>query len=217
MSDPHRPYHSPLREERARQTRNTVLRAARRLFETHGFAATTIKDIAQEASVSEPTVYSTFGSKAALVIELLEHLEQDASLQQDDTSSDSPERALVAWLDAHVRIFEGGRSLLRVMMQALGQPGVAQLADKGDHHRRRAIEHVLSHFADGRRLSPDLDIAAATDQAWAISSVAVYLDLTDRCRWTTAQYRTWLERAIRQLLLRPDDTTRHPEMFIPPS
>jgi AcrR family transcriptional regulator len=217
MSDSHRPYHSPLRDERARQTRDTVLRSARRLFERQGFAATTIKDIAQEASVSEPTVYSTFGSKAALVIGLLEHLEQDARLPQDVASPDDPERALVAWLDAHVRIFEGGRSLLRVMLQALGEPVVAQLADKGDGHRRRAIEQVLSRFADAKRLSPDLDVAAATDQAWAISSVAVYLDLTDRCRWTIAQYRTWLERAIRQLLLRPEDTTQHPEVSSPPS
>jgi AcrR family transcriptional regulator len=217
MSDSHRPYHSPLREERARQTRNTVLRSARRLFEKQGFAATTIRDIAQEASVSEPTVYATFGSKAALVIGLLEHLEQDARMQQDETSPDNPERALAAWLDAHVRVFEGGRSLLRVMMQALDEPDVAQLAEKGDRHRRRAIEHMLSHFADANRLSPDLDIAAATDQAWAISSVAVYFDLTDRCRWTTAQYRTWLERAIRQLLLRPEDTTQRPEVSSPPS
>ncbi len=217
MSDSHRPYRSPLREERARQTRNTVLRSARRLFEKQGFAATTIKDIAQEASVSEPTVYSTFGSKAALVIGLLEHLEQDAGLQQDETSPDNPERVLVAWLDAHVRIFEGGRSLLRVMMQALGETEVAHLAAKGDRHRRRAIEHMLSHFADARKLNPDLDVAAATDQAWVISSVAVYLDLTDRCRWTTAQYRTWLERAIRQLLLRPEDTTQDPQVSNPPS
>ncbi len=214
MTDSDRPYHSPLREARARQTRNTVLRSARRLFEKQGFAATTIKDIAQEASVSEPTVYSTFGSKAALVIGLLEHLEQDARLQQDEVSPDDPERALATWLDAHVRIYEGGRSLLRVMMQALGETEVAELADEGDRHRRRAIEHMLSSLVDAGRLSPEVDVVAATDQAWAISSVAVYLDLADRCRWTTTQYRTWLERAIRQLLLRPEDTTQHPEVPI---
>lgn len=200
MSDSQRPYHSPLREERARQTRHTVLRAARRLFERQGFAATTIKDIAQEASVSEPTVYSTFGSKAALVTGLLEQLEQDAEFQQEETSPDNPEQAFAAWLDAHVRIFEGGRSLLRVMMQALGEPEVEQLSEEGDRHRRRALEHLISLFADAKRLRPDLDLETATDQAWAISSVAVYLDLTDRCLWTTAQYRNWLRTSLYELI-----------------
>lgn len=201
VENPQRPYHSPLREERARQTRTTILRAARRLFETHGFAATTIKDIAREASVSEPTVYSTFGSKAALVIGLLGQLEQDAEFQQDVSSPDEPDQAFKAWLDAHVRIFEGGRSLLRVVIQALGEPEVAHLAAEGDRHRRRALERVVSLFADAKRLKPDLDTKIATDQAWAISSVAVYLDLTDRCRWTSVQYRDWLEMSIVQLLV----------------
>lgn len=217
MDSSHRPYHSPLREEGARQTRTTILRAARRLFEKHGFAATTIKDIANQASVSEPTVYSTFGSKAALVIGLLEQLEQDAEFRQEETSPDNPEQAFGAWLGVHVRIFEGGRLLLRVMMQALGEPEVEQLAEEGDRHRRRALEHVISLFADANRLKPDLDVETATDQAWAISSVAVYLDLTYRCRWTTAQYRDWLEATLRQLLLRRWDSTQLPKVSSPSS
>lgn len=217
MDSSQRPYHSPLREEGARQTRTTILRAARSLFEKHGFAATTIKDIANQASVSEPTVYSTFGSKAALVIGLLEQLEQDAEPQQEETSPDNPEQAFAAWLDVHVRIFEGGRSLLRVMTQALGEPDVEQLAEEGDRHRRRVLEQVMALFADAKRLRPDLDVETATDQAWAISSVAVYLDLTDRCRWSTAQYRNWLEATLRQLLLRPWDSNQNPEVSSPPS
>lgn len=203
MENPQRPYHSPLREERARETRTAILRAARRLFEASGFAATTIKDIAQAASVSEPTVYSTFGSKAALVIGLLDQLEQDAGIPQDVPAPDDPDTAFKVWLDVHVRIFEGGRSLLRVMIQALGEPEVAQLAAEGDRHRRRSLERVVSYFAEAKRLKPDLDPKTATDQAWAISSVAVYLDLTDRCRWTNAQYRLWLEATFRQLCLHP--------------
>lgn len=217
MDSSQRPYHSPLREEGARQTRNTILRAARRLFEKHGFAATTIKDIANHASVSEPTVYSTFGSKAALVTGLLEQLEQDAGLRPETTPADNPDKAFAAWLGAHIRIFEGGRLLLRVMMQALGKPEVAQLAEEGDRHRRRALEHVISLFADAKRLRPDLDAETATDQAWAVSSVAVYLDLTYRCGWTTAQYRDWLEATLRQLLLHRWDSTQLPKGSSPSS
>lgn len=201
MTSP-RPYYSPLRSERARQTRSMILRAARRLFETRGLAATTIKDVANEAAVSVPTVYATFGSKAGLVTGLLDQLETDAAYadqpRQAPTDADA---ALTMWLDAHTRIFEQGRSLLRVVMQALGEPGVADLAVEGDQHRRQALERVVTLLAESGRLQASADIETAVDQAWALSSVGVYLDLTDRCGWTTNQYRTWLENSIDRLLL----------------
>lgn len=179
-----------------------ILRAARRLFEERGFAATTIKDIAKEAAVSMPTVYATFESKAGLITGLLDELEADATyhtqLEEQPTDADT---ALTAWLDVHTRIFERGRPLLRVMMQALGEPEVADLAAEGDRHRRTALERVVTRLAKANRLRPALDIDEAVDQAWAVSSVAVYLDLTDHCGWTLTQYRTWLENTIHRLLL----------------
>lgn len=181
----------------------TILRAARRLFETHGFAATTIRHIAAEAAVSAPTVYATFGSKAALVTGLLDQLETDAA---DDRHRRVPpadaDEALRAWLDAHTRIFERGRPLLRVMLRALSEPAVAELAAEGDRHRRSALDDVIRRFADADRLRRDLDTDAAVDQAWALSSVGVYLDLTDHCGWTTTEYRDWLHRSLSRLLLR---------------
>lgn len=202
-----RPYHSPLRSERARQTRDLILRAARRLFENNGFAVTTIKDIAQEAAVSVPTVYATFGSKAGLVAGLLDQLESDASagVEEDELRAD-PDAELTRWLDSHTRIFVQGGPLLRVVMHAVGEPGVAELVAEGDRHRRQALERVLTLLAGAGRLKPtggtaSPDITTAVDQAWALSSVAVYLDLTDRCGWTTTQYRTWLEDALRRLLI----------------
>ena len=197
-----RPYASPLRNERAQQTRTMILRAARRLFEARGFGATTIKDIAKEAAVSTPTVYATFGSKAGLVAGLLDQLEADAAYddQLEDQLTDA-DTALTAWLDAHTRIFERGQALLRVVMQALGEPGVADLATEGDRHRRNALERVVTRLAEANRLRPALDSDGAVDQAWALSSVAVYLGLTDHCGWTTTQYRTWLEDSIHRLLL----------------
>ncbi|HEX6198468.1 MAG TPA: TetR/AcrR family transcriptional regulator [Jiangellaceae bacterium] len=202
MTSP-RPYNSPLRAERAEQTRSTILRAARRLFETQGFTATTIKDIADEAAVSVPTVYAAFGSKAALVTGLLDQLEADAA---DDQHRHAPpgdaDAALHTWLDAHTRIFERGQPLLRVMLRALSEPAVAELAAEGDRHRRHALHDVIARFAEANRLRPGLNSVTAVDEAWALSSVGVYLDLTDHCGWTTTQYRDWLHSSFSRLLLK---------------
>lgn len=59
MSDsvrPRRRYDSPRRREQAEATRRDILEAARRLFEAHGYAATTMAAIAAEAGVALKTV-----------------------------------------------------------------------------------------------------------------------------------------------------------------
>ena len=63
-----RPYSSVLREERARETRVRIRRAAAELFAEEGFADTTVAAIARRAGVAAPTVYSVFGSKAGIVV-----------------------------------------------------------------------------------------------------------------------------------------------------
>src|SRR5260370_37645007 len=60
------------RRPRAQATRRRIRDAARRLFVERGYVATTIEAIAGEASVAVPTVYLAFGTKRALLAELLD-------------------------------------------------------------------------------------------------------------------------------------------------
>src|SRR5919199_1109952 len=62
-----RVYNSPLRAEQAQRTRAAVLDAAARCFLDKGYAATTMKDIAETAGVSAQTVFAQ-GSKSALLL-----------------------------------------------------------------------------------------------------------------------------------------------------
>jgi AcrR family transcriptional regulator len=57
------------RAERTLATRRRMVRAAYDLFCAHGYLGTTISAVAAEASVAVPTVYYTFGTKAALLDE----------------------------------------------------------------------------------------------------------------------------------------------------
>src|SRR3954452_4265842 len=74
-----RRYDATRRQEQARRTRATTLAAARRLFLSHGYSATTIAAVAQAAEVSSQQVYKTFGNKAGLVKALF-----DVAIAGDD-------------------------------------------------------------------------------------------------------------------------------------
>jgi AcrR family transcriptional regulator len=58
-----------LRERKKRETRETIARAAWKLFKRRGFDEVTVADIAAEAGVSEKTVFNYFPAKEDLVFE----------------------------------------------------------------------------------------------------------------------------------------------------
>jgi AcrR family transcriptional regulator len=82
-----RSYRSTLRADQARETRRRVRDAADALFLEHGYAATSMDDIAKAAGVSRQTVFSAFGSKANLLKEAF-----DVRLAGDDEPLSVAER-----------------------------------------------------------------------------------------------------------------------------
>ena len=66
-----RRYHSLVRQRQAEETRRRILAAARELFESRGYALTTLEAIAEQALVSPKTVAAVFGSKRALLAEVV--------------------------------------------------------------------------------------------------------------------------------------------------
>src|SRR5262245_753620 len=67
---PRRRYESARRREQAAATRRDILDAARRLFEEHGYTATSMAAIATEAGVALKTVYLAFETKRGVLLAL---------------------------------------------------------------------------------------------------------------------------------------------------
>lgn len=63
VADLVKPYRSPLRDARARATRDRILSSARQLFTAHGYRATSVSAVADHAGVSDRLLYNVFGSK----------------------------------------------------------------------------------------------------------------------------------------------------------
>jgi AcrR family transcriptional regulator len=62
-----RRYHAPRRRAAAAETRQAILQAAKEEFEERGWAATTMRSLAERAGVSPKTVEALFATKPALL------------------------------------------------------------------------------------------------------------------------------------------------------
>jgi len=85
-----RRYDNSRRLAQVRATRLKVIETAKGLFMEHGYPATTLEVVADAADVALPTLYRMFGSKRALLKEVL-----DTSFGGDDdpiTFGDRPEQ-----------------------------------------------------------------------------------------------------------------------------
>ena len=68
---PKRQYNSTRRQAQAFETRRQVVEAARQLFVEYGYGGATIDAIAQVAGVAPETIFATFGSKRAILADVI--------------------------------------------------------------------------------------------------------------------------------------------------
>ena len=190
-----RSYHSSLRKEQALQTRLRIRQAARELFATHGFTATTVGEIAKSAGVSSATIYATYESKAGIVVAMLEDLEGEANLPlqlEAVFSEPDPRRQLRTYVAAHCDLFTKGSDILRAALRALEDPDVAALAEAGDGHRRQVIDALTATWQKAGALRPGLTRRKAADRLWLLTTVEGFLNAVDRLGWSPRRYETWL-------------------------
>ncbi len=91
-----------LRERKKAEARNRILTAAASLFDTSGYEAVTMRDIATAADVSYQTVYNYFPGKAHILYQIL--LTEARRAEQRLRQAGNPEQAPWPGLDAALEI-----------------------------------------------------------------------------------------------------------------
>jgi AcrR family transcriptional regulator len=193
---PERPsrYHSPLRERQAAATRRCILDAALVMFGASGWAATTLAAIAGEAGVSVDTIYSTFGTKSALLMEVVE-----IALVGDDEEAamaDRPDFALLGVggpderLRAGVRytmaVYERSLPILRTLREAAASDDVARARDERLERDRHELIAAGMTLILGHEPSDEV-----TDAVWALVSPEVFVYLSEKRHWSHARVEDW--------------------------
>jgi AcrR family transcriptional regulator len=203
-----RAYRSDRRREQAEETRTRVLDAATMLFVARGWDGATIAAVAAEAGVSEETVYARFGSKRALLGELVERAVRGSD-PRPVPEQERP-RALAAVTDQReqLRLFaadivqrlERAAPLVSVVGGAArAEPALAELLERLHGIRRRNLGTLVDALAANGPLR--LDREAAVDTVWALTSPELHQLLVRTRGWSRRRYASWLVDSLGALLL----------------
>ena len=209
-----RPYNSSRRREQAAATRRDILKAAQRLFERQGYAATTMVAIAAEAGVALKTVYLAFETKSGVLRALWNQL-----LRGDEGEAPVAERS---WYREVVEEPEPQRQLrlnarnsraaktriagvLKVIREAApvdSDTGALWERIQTEFHANQRV--IVERLAERKALRRGLDVDRATDILWTLNHPDVWQLLVGERGWTPEQYEQWFGDTACSQLLRTD-------------
>lgn len=204
-----RPYYSRARQRQAEETRRRILAATRELFATRGYAGTTLEAIAEIAEVSPKTVSAVFGSKRAILAELINPEAFSTQVQQlldELRAAPEPSQRLVLVAQITRRAYEPLVLELELLRTSGAvAPELADLARQIGARRRENQSRLIAYLHEKRALRHDLPSEEATDVLWALTSYDLYRMLVVEQHWSPEHYETWLAQLLIQHLLQPCD------------
>jgi TetR/AcrR family transcriptional regulator of autoinduction and epiphytic fitness len=201
---PKRKYDSSRRQVLAAETRQQIVEAARSLFFTRGYSGTTIDAIAQAAGVAPETVY-------AILSRLM-----DVSVGGDDQPIrllDRPEpQAVLHDTDQRRQIWMFSKGITEIMLRVAQLYEIMRSAAKTEKDVEDLLQHMLKErlenmtafvrqIAAHGSLRDGLEIPAAAELIWTITSPEVFLLLTRDRSYSKDQYADWLQANLTRLLL----------------
>lgn len=168
--------------------------AGRRLFAEHGYVGTTIEAISQAASIPVPTIYSTFGNKAAILEEVrrLWIVEADV-VELHRRAMTEPDPAQRLRLAAHWtrRQFDLGYDVIAVYQEAArAEPRVAAVWQEVMKGRESAVSQLIGSLKGTLRRG--LTREKALDIYVCCTLPEIYRTLVLERRWSSTKYERWL-------------------------
>jgi AcrR family transcriptional regulator len=203
-----RPYRSERRREQAAQTRERVLDAADALFRERGWERTSIAAIAESAGVSQETVYARFGSKRALVGELMQRavrgrdprpVPQQAGPRALFEAVDADELLRLFAADILQRIERAGPLMAVVAAAARSEPELAELYARMHDNRHENLKVLVDALAAKAPLR--VTAGEALETVFALTSPELNRLLVEQRGWSKRRYRSWLAASLKALLL----------------
>jgi AcrR family transcriptional regulator len=148
--------------------RREIEDAASALFHARGYAATSVRDIADALSIRGPSLYAHVASKedvlAAIVERVADRFEAAADAAMGGTHADAAPARLDALVRAHVRAVTadpGAASVFVDEWRHLSEPRRARILERRDAYERRFRDLIVEGRSDGSFVLVDPTIAAA--------------------------------------------------------
>lgn len=185
-----------------------ICEAAYRLFCTKGYTGTSIDDIATEAGVARPTVFSAVGTKPAILKAVV-----DQSVTGDAAPVALAERPwwkeAIDEPDAHRSVALHARNMCRIQQRTAPLMKAVEAAAAHDkdaaaiwslyqQQRRTGMTQYVASLRTKTKLRCDAQTAA--DTLWMLAPDA-YWRLVHDAGWSLEKYEAWLADLLQRVLL----------------
>ena len=193
------------RQLQAEETRRVILDAALALFTSAGYGATSVADIAERAGVALATVYSSVGTKPALLRLLLDRIDEQADIPRQATGllgSSDPSDVLRRQITLTRTLVERCGDIIASLASAAGTE-----AELGSVYRAGLARHRAGAEATVRRIVAlgGLRATVSPERATAIlaslNEPSMYRRLTGTFDWSFDEAEQWLFETLRHQIL----------------
>jgi AcrR family transcriptional regulator len=216
MDDPVKPkrrYASARRNEQAADTRAAIIAAARRLFVSTGWKATTIAGVAREAGVAAETVYAAFGNKQGLLKAVIEATirrgQPDVQLLEQAgpkaiAAAATQREQLVLFAHDITQVLGGVAELMAVVRAAAETDPEMAVLYRGLHAgRRRNLGFVATALLARGPLRGGMSEPEATAVLWRLASPELFVLLKQVEGLDAEAYADWLAKMLQAAMLEP--------------
>ncbi len=166
--------------------RNTILKAARKLFFERGFKSVTVDNIAEKSEVSKGSIYLCFGSKEEIYTQIL--IADNIALYERTKNFAAIEASAVQLLQEFARIyvdyFLNDTELFRILMTFMMQTGHMHLTERQSAELIRTtnqnitiISQIIQKGMDSGEFSPVDNIRQMQNAIWGMLNgiISLYL------------------------------------------
>jgi AcrR family transcriptional regulator len=209
MSNPKkRTYRSEKRQLQAADTRRRILLSAKKLFQSEGFACVTIEQLARDAGVSPPMIYSLFQSKRgilrALMDEALPPKQFEALVEKNKTEKSAKKRLCISAKIAR-QIYDAEKEQMAIFTSAsVLAPEFKELEKEREERRYSRQEETIKTLAKEKTLAKGLSLSKARDILWTFTGRDLYRLFVIERGWSSGDYEKWLANLLITTLLKED-------------
>jgi AcrR family transcriptional regulator len=156
-------------------TSDRLYATAMRMIAERGYEATTLRDIANEASVSVGLLYRYFPSKQAVIIALYDELSADYARRAASMQSGKWRDRFIYALNTSLHVLQPHRVALRALIPVLvGDPDDGVFA-AGTAFSRQRVQRVFEEAVVGSSDAPKAPLAEALGRLLYLVHLAVLL------------------------------------------
>jgi AcrR family transcriptional regulator len=192
---------STYRQIQAQATRERIADAARRLFATDGYGATSIETIADEAGVAVRTVYAAFGAKREILSLICERWLEKAGARElagQVLGEADPVRRLAGaahWLRV---LYSAGFDVVLIFEAATDESPETRALLRAKLAGRNEVMDAMIASLEGHLVIP---VPEAQAMYRALAAPGVYRELVEESGWSPADFGRWVGDTLQRNLL----------------